>query len=126
MKSDKATSPCFGNRRLLTVVSIAESSEPKNAVLRKSLNIVATQIRAMVITSLSPGRFIYLFLYSSFRFVVEFFRGDSVRGILSCGLSISQAVSLILFILSSSYILFKIWLELFAEKQCMFYKNFWE
>ena len=70
--------------------------------------------------------FIYLFLYSLIRFILEFFRGDSVRGILSCGLSISQAVSLILFILSSSYILFKIWLELFAEKQCMFYKNFWE
>lgn len=70
--------------------------------------------------------FIYLFLYSLIRFILEFFRGDSVRGILSCGLSISQAVSLILFILSSSYILFKIWLELFAEKQSQFYKIFWE
>ncbi len=70
--------------------------------------------------------FIYLFLYSLIRFVLEFFRGDSVRGIFSCGLSISQVISLVLFTLSSFYILSKIWLELFAEKQSLFYKDFWE
>ena len=70
--------------------------------------------------------FIYLFFYSLIRFILEFFRGDSVRGIFSCGLSISQIISLILFFLSFFYFLSKIWLELFAERQSLFYKDFWK
>lgn len=41
--------------------------------------------------------FVYLFLYSIIRFVDEFFRGDIYRGVL-LGLSTSQWISLILFI----------------------------
>ncbi|MGN1130007.1 MAG: prolipoprotein diacylglyceryl transferase [Ruminococcus sp.] len=44
--------------------------------------------------------FVYMFLYSIIRFVDEFFRGDIYRGIW-LGLSTSQWISIILFIVSS-------------------------
>ena len=43
--------------------------------------------------------FKYVFFYSSFRFVIEFLRGDKQRGLWSFGLSTSQIISLILIIL---------------------------
>ena len=46
-----------------------------------------------------PGRTaaLYLILYSAGRFVMEFFRGDEIRGIYG-GLSVSQWISLALLV----------------------------
>lgn len=41
-----------------------------------------------------PLIFSYLFLYSLTRFILEFFRGDEIRGILVAGFSTSQLISL--------------------------------
>ena len=45
----------------------------------------------------APNRVLrlYLALYAVFRFVLEFFRGDDVRGILG-GLSVSQWISIVI------------------------------
>lgn len=43
--------------------------------------------------------FIYVLAYSVFRFLNEFLRGDEIRGIWHLGLSTSQIVSLVLFVL---------------------------
>lgn len=42
----------------------------------------------------------YLMFYSVLRFVVEFFRGDQVRGVLRSGLSTSQLISLVIFFIA--------------------------
>ena len=56
---------------------------------------------------LMRGRMIYLYLliYPCMRFGLEFLRGDTVRGFIF-GLSTSQWISLILFTISASYLLF--------------------
>lgn len=41
----------------------------------------------------------YLVLYSIFRFIIEFFRGDEARGIWVFGLSTSQMISIIVFVI---------------------------
>ena len=43
--------------------------------------------------------FIYVLAYSAFRFLNEFLRGDEIRGVWHLGLSTSQIISLVLFIL---------------------------
>ena len=48
----------------------------------------------------------YLILYSVFRFMIEFFRGDTVRGVI-VGLSFSQIISMIVFITISTIIIQK-------------------
>lgn len=47
-----------------------------------------------------PTVTIYLLVYSLFRFIVEFFRGDQVRGILGNGISTSQLISLIIIVVT--------------------------
>lgn len=47
-----------------------------------------------------PVLFVYLFLYSILRFILEFYRGDEIRGIW-IGLSTSQWVALFYFLLSA-------------------------
>jgi phosphatidylglycerol---prolipoprotein diacylglyceryl transferase len=42
----------------------------------------------------------YLILYSLLRFIVEFFRGDVGRGFIMANISVSQGISLLLFILA--------------------------
>ena len=42
----------------------------------------------------------YLLLYSVLRFIVEFFRGDAERGFIFAGLSISQGISIIMFVVA--------------------------
>ncbi len=56
---------------------------------------------------LMKGRIVYLYLliYPCMRFGLEFLRGDAVRGIFF-GLSTSQWISLILFAVSASYLMF--------------------
>ena len=46
--------------------------------------------------------FIYMLIYPVVRFVIEFFRGDEVRGFL-LGLSTSQWISIILFIIAAAH-----------------------
>ncbi len=48
--------------------------------------------------------YVYMFFYSIIRFVLEFFRGDEIRGIFY-GLSTSQWISIMLFITSLIYFL---------------------
>lgn len=40
----------------------------------------------------------YLILYSALRFMIEFFRGDEARGFLISGISISQGISVLIFL----------------------------
>ena len=47
---------------------------------------------------------LYLLIYPAYRFILEFFRGDSYRGFLF-GLSTSQLISIVLFAVSSSYLI---------------------
>ncbi|MBI4691631.1 MAG: prolipoprotein diacylglyceryl transferase [Nitrospirae bacterium] len=42
----------------------------------------------------------YLLLYSVLRFIVEFFRGDEARGYLAGNISISQGISVVLFLIA--------------------------
>jgi phosphatidylglycerol:prolipoprotein diacylglycerol transferase len=42
----------------------------------------------------------YLLLYSVLRFIVEFFRGDVGRGFFIDGLSVSQGISIIMFLVA--------------------------
>lgn len=49
---------------------------------------------------------LYLLIYAIGRFVMEFFRGDTYRGFIF-GLSTSQFISIILFVISLAFILFK-------------------
>ncbi len=44
--------------------------------------------------------FTYLVGYSSIRFLLEFIRGDDVRGVMEVGLSVSQLISILIFIAS--------------------------
>ena len=55
-------------------------------------------IRERKQNSFSGNITIYLILYAVCRFVLEYFRGDSVRGIWAFGLSTAQIISLIVFI----------------------------
>ncbi|MCR5653930.1 MAG: prolipoprotein diacylglyceryl transferase [Ruminococcus sp.] len=48
---------------------------------------------------------LYLLIYPVYRFILEFFRGDSYRGFLF-GLSTSQLISIILFAVSAGYLVF--------------------
>jgi phosphatidylglycerol:prolipoprotein diacylglycerol transferase len=54
-----------------------------------------------------PGQlfWVYIFNYSIIRAVVENFRGDEVRGFIAFGVSISQGISIVLFILSTVMLL---------------------
>lgn len=47
---------------------------------------------------------IYLLIYPTYRFILEFFRGDSYRGFLF-GLSTSQLISILLFAISAVYLI---------------------
>ena len=47
---------------------------------------------------------LYLLIYPVYRFILEYFRGDSYRGFLF-GLSTSQLISIILFIISAAYLI---------------------
>lgn len=49
---------------------------------------------------------IYALLYSTVRFIIEFFRGDAGRGFIYNGFSIAQGMSIILFLTAISFILF--------------------
>ena len=61
---------------------------------------------------------IYLFSYSIFRFIIDFFRGDDRGCLLGIAtLSPSQAVCLILFILSSSALFFRSFLVLLKKEK---------
>ena len=42
----------------------------------------------------------YIFIYSVLRFIVEIFRGDSARGFIISGISVSQGISIIMFLTS--------------------------
>jgi phosphatidylglycerol:prolipoprotein diacylglycerol transferase len=42
----------------------------------------------------------YLLLYSILRFIVELFRGDTARGFLLSHISVSQGISILMFIAS--------------------------
>ncbi len=47
--------------------------------------------------------FVYMLIYPTVRFILEFFRGDSYRGFLF-GLSTSQVISIVLFCISAVYL----------------------
>ncbi len=47
---------------------------------------------------------LYLLIYPVYRFILEYFRGDSYRGFLF-GLSTSQLISVILFVISAAYLI---------------------
>jgi len=59
---------------------------------------------------------LYGLLYGTQRFVLEFFRGDVVRGVYN-GLSTSQYISLGIFVLSAALFFLPIWKEKRAGKQ---------
>lgn len=61
------------------------------------LFLLAFAISRMPEKEIGTGRrfFTYLFAYSAGRFLLEFFRGDEVRGIFSFGLSTSQVIALV-------------------------------
>ncbi len=48
----------------------------------------------------------YVMLYSILRFFVEFFRGDAARGMLAEGLSLAQAISVIMFFIAIGFMTF--------------------
>lgn len=48
----------------------------------------------------------YVMLYSILRFSVEFFRGDAARGMLAEGLSLAQAISVIMFFIAVGFMTF--------------------
>lgn len=48
---------------------------------------------------------IYIILYSLTRFIIEFFRGDPARGFIYNGISISQAISIVLFLTAIIFII---------------------
>jgi len=48
---------------------------------------------------------IYLLLYSTVRFTIEFFRGDRIRGFIYGDFSISQGISLMLFLTATAFLL---------------------
>lgn len=48
----------------------------------------------------------YVVLYSILRFSVEFFRGDAARGMLTEGLSLAQAISVIMFFIAIGFMTF--------------------
>ncbi len=50
--------------------------------------------------------YIYVLGYSTLRFILEFYRGDVVRGIYWGGLSSSQMISLLIIVLASLTIIF--------------------
>lgn len=50
----------------------------------------------------------YILLYSVLRFIVEFFRGDEVRGYIFSGISTSQGISIIMAIIAATVIIRKV------------------
>ena len=54
-----------------------------------------------------PGQLFWLYLlnYSVIRTVVEFYRGDEIRGFITDGISISQGISVVLFFVAGSMLL---------------------
>ncbi len=47
---------------------------------------------------------VYIFNYSIIRFTVEFFRGDEVRGFIAYGISISQGISILIFVTAIAFL----------------------
>lgn len=68
--------------------------------------IICIVLLILTYKKLKKGMLIYLYLlmYSILRFITEFFRGDEIRGFLF-GISTSQWISIMIFIVSSTLIL---------------------
>ncbi|MEE0999167.1 MAG: prolipoprotein diacylglyceryl transferase family protein, partial [Treponemataceae bacterium] len=61
--------------------------------------------------------YLYIVCYSILRFILEFYRGDSVRGLFG-GISTSQIISIILFVLAiTTYFIKKVKVSSYYTKQ---------